>query len=200
MRQDLNKTSDEELIFKFCKGDREAMGEIYFRYQKRVLSTCLRYSKCPHVAEELAQECFIQLIRKAHLFKGESKLSTWLFRLSSNICGMYLRSHSQNHKHIIPESSVCDAELDAALKRQSLIEPANEDGVLLRKYMQNAYLCIPKHFRPALKLACAHELGSTLAAEALKISLPATKSNLWRARQIFKKRILPVARELDLAA
>jgi RNA polymerase sigma-70 factor (ECF subfamily) len=200
MRQDSNKTSDEELILKFCQGDREAMGEIYSRYQRRVLSTCHSYSKCPHIAEELTQECFIQLIRKAHLFRGESKFSTWLFRLSSNICGMYLRSHSQNHKHIIPESNVCDVEMEAALKRQSLTELANEDGVLLRKYMQNAYLCIPKHFRPALKLACAHELGSTLAAEVLGETVPATKSSLWRARQIFKKRILPVARELDLAA
>jgi len=64
---------------------------LYHRYERRVYRQCYRMLGNPEDAEDLTQEVFLQLFRKAHTFRGEANFSTWLHRLTVNTVLMQLR-------------------------------------------------------------------------------------------------------------
>ena len=66
---------------------------LYDKYQRRVYRQCFRMLGNAEDAEDLTQEVFLQLFRKAHTFRGESTFSTWLHRLTINTVLMRLRRH-----------------------------------------------------------------------------------------------------------
>lgn len=66
---------------------------LYHKYERRVYRQCYRMLGSPEDAEDLTQEVFLQLFRKAHTFRGEANFSTWLHRLTVNTVLMRLRRH-----------------------------------------------------------------------------------------------------------
>lgn len=78
--------SDDEIVRRFRDGDQRAFSELVRRYQDRVYTVCLRWLGDPAVAEEVAQDVFMALYRSLGEFRGESQLSTWIFRVAVNHC------------------------------------------------------------------------------------------------------------------
>jgi RNA polymerase sigma-70 factor, ECF subfamily len=78
--------SDEELVAAFVGGDRAAFDELVGRYSRRVYGICLRYFGDPSEAEDAAQETFVVLFRRASTYRGGSAFSTWLYRVTMNVC------------------------------------------------------------------------------------------------------------------
>ena len=78
--------SDEELVRRFKAGDRDAFSEVVKRYQDRVYTLCLRWMGEASAAEDTAQEVFLSLYKSLADFRGDSKLSTWIFRVATNHC------------------------------------------------------------------------------------------------------------------
>ena len=66
---------------------------LYHKYERRVYRQCYRMLGNPDDAEDMTQEVFLQLFRKAHTFRGEANFSTWLHRLTVNTVLMQLRRH-----------------------------------------------------------------------------------------------------------
>jgi len=66
---------------------------LYHKYERRVYRQCYRMLGNQEDAEDMAQEVFLQLFRKAHTFRGESSFSTWLHRLTVNTVLMQMRRH-----------------------------------------------------------------------------------------------------------
>jgi len=64
----------------------ELFGEFFRRYRTRVVSWCSRFVKDPERGMELAQEVFLRAFRYRHTFRGESRVSTWLFTIVRNHC------------------------------------------------------------------------------------------------------------------
>jgi RNA polymerase sigma-70 factor (ECF subfamily) len=83
--------TDYELTRRSASGDSSAFEELYSRHSRRVYSLCLRMTANTAEAEDLAQEVFIQLHRKAGSFRGESAFTTWLHRLTVNQVLMHFR-------------------------------------------------------------------------------------------------------------
>jgi RNA polymerase sigma-70 factor, ECF subfamily len=83
--------SEAEVIRLACEGDSRAFECLYKLHSRRVYGLCLRIAGNPTEAEDLTQEAFLQLFRKIHTFRGESKFSTWLHRIAANVVFMQLR-------------------------------------------------------------------------------------------------------------
>jgi RNA polymerase sigma-70 factor (ECF subfamily) len=83
--------TDYELTQAAAAGDMPAFEQLYARHSRRVYSLCLRMTANTAEAEDLAQEVFIQLYRKAGSFRGESAFTTWLHRLTVNQVLMHFR-------------------------------------------------------------------------------------------------------------
>jgi RNA polymerase sigma-70 factor (ECF subfamily) len=78
--------SDEALLARFREGDRGAFDPLVRRYQDRVYGLCLRWLGEPESAEEVAQDVFLALYRALPDFRGEARLSTYVFRACVNHC------------------------------------------------------------------------------------------------------------------
>ena len=77
---------DAELVRRFKQGDARAFDAIMERYQDRVYTLCLRWLGEPQLAEEVAQDVFIALYRSLDRFRGDARLSTWIYRVVLNHC------------------------------------------------------------------------------------------------------------------
>ena len=96
-QQAFSKTSDErscdELIRQAQQGNEHAFSQLYVLHSHRVYALCLLLLADKHHAEDVTQEVFVQLWHKISQFKGQSKFSTWLHSVASNIAISYLRKH-----------------------------------------------------------------------------------------------------------
>jgi len=100
--------SDTELIQKSQKGDSSAFEELVFRYDKRVLSIALKYVRDKDDAKDIYQEVFIRVYKSLKNFQFRSEFSTWLFRITTNVCLTY---NSRTNKRInVPINDEYDEE------------------------------------------------------------------------------------------
>jgi len=75
---------DLEHLERVAKGDERSFRFLVERYQDRIFGFCARMLSDPSEAEDVAQDVFLTLYRHAAGFRGESRVSTWLYRIAKN--------------------------------------------------------------------------------------------------------------------
>ena len=95
MKNDLNSTaqriSDSALVRRALEGHEDAFTTLFNAHKTRVYSLCLRMTSNTAEAEDLTQDAFLQVFRKLSSFRGDSALSTWLYRVAVNTVLMHFR-------------------------------------------------------------------------------------------------------------
>ena len=91
-------TSDYELTQAIARGKISGIGDLYERHRTKVYSLCLRMTGNVSEAEDLTQEIFLHLLRKAGSFRGESQFSTWLYRFTTNHVLMHFRTLTRRNQ------------------------------------------------------------------------------------------------------
>lgn len=86
---------ESQLVIRSQNGDQIAYEKLYRANVGKVYALCLRLCGQKELAEDLAQESFIRAWQKLGSFRGDSKFSSWLFRLTSNVVIGHLRKHSK---------------------------------------------------------------------------------------------------------
>ena len=84
--------SDTDLIHKAQKGDESAFNELVCRYDRSVLSLALKYVNDRDDAKDIYQEVFLRVFRGLKNFKFKSEFSTWLYRITINVCLTFIKS------------------------------------------------------------------------------------------------------------
>jgi len=74
--------NDQQLISSLQQGCQIAFKQLVDRYQERVINTCLGFVPNMQDAEDICQEAFIEVYRSIYKFRGEAKLSTWIYRVA----------------------------------------------------------------------------------------------------------------------
>ena len=105
--------SDLDLVRCAQQGDSDAFACLFHAHKARIYSVCLRMTNNTAEAEDLTQDAFLQVFRKLSTFRGDSALSTWLYRIAVNTVLMHFRKK--------------------ALRQISLDEPYNQDARLVRR-------------------------------------------------------------------
>ncbi|HSE18666.1 MAG TPA: RNA polymerase sigma factor [Pyrinomonadaceae bacterium] len=93
--------SDYELAQAIGRGAISGIGDLYERHKPLVYSICLRMTGNMSEAEDLTQDIFILLLRKVGSFRGESRFSSWLYRLTTNYVLMHFR-RATRHRERFP--------------------------------------------------------------------------------------------------
>src|SRR5260370_42554701 len=96
-----SKWTREKAIEQAKEGEAAAFEFLYKAHCRRGYSLYLRMIKNPAEAEDLAQQAFLQLLRKIGTFRGESGFSTWLHRLAASIGVMHLRRHTRTQVAVV---------------------------------------------------------------------------------------------------
>jgi RNA polymerase sigma-70 factor (ECF subfamily) len=164
--------------------------EAYQEFQPKILNYLSRLIS-PHEAEDITQEVFEKVSRKLKTFKGESKFSTWLYRIATNAAFDRLRSRS--HKHAsehTPLEKIADTEARNVWNGQR--ETAIDQNVI-RKEMSacvSEYIDkLPPDHTAVLILSEIEGFKNKEIADILQISLENVKIRLHRARAGLKKEL-----------
>ena len=180
--------SEEQLVRRAQQGDNGAFEELLLLHQKKVYNLCLRMSANQDDALDLSQEAFIKAWRSIGQYQFEASFSTWLFRLTSNVCIDFLRRKKRRQETSLTESyddSDEGAELslpDAQpLPEQQAI--TNETKLELAQAMAQL---APDH-REILQLRVMEDLPYEQIADILGVRVGTVKSRLARARLSLRK-------------
>jgi RNA polymerase sigma-70 factor, ECF subfamily len=89
-----NDATDEMLMVRYQRGDREAFAELVRRYQNPIYNFVIRQVGQTNTAEDTTQEVFLRVVQNAAEFKHEARFSTWLYTIARNLCIDHLRKLS----------------------------------------------------------------------------------------------------------
>jgi RNA polymerase sigma-70 factor (ECF subfamily) len=82
---------ERDAIERVKKGDWTGMARLYDWYRPRVYSLCLRYTRNASDADDLTQDVFIQVFRKAYTFRGDAEFTSWLYAVTLNFVRLHAR-------------------------------------------------------------------------------------------------------------
>ena len=162
------------MLERYLGGDVSAFDQIMSAHEDRVFAVCLRIMSNRETALDAVQETFITVFRKASQFKGQSALSTWIYRIAVNTCYDQLRKQKRRRTEALPEDR----------------DPADittEDqltSVELRPDITAALDDLPDEFRAAVVLSDLEGLPLQTVADVLDVPLGTVKSRVFRGRKL----------------
>lgn len=191
----MSDISDEELVRLYtAKGNERAFEEIINRYMNKIYGFALRITRNPSDAEEVFQDVFLTLSKKLHTFRGESKFSSWLYRVSMNTSYMYMRSQKKHENNLSLDSYAPYDENGTLMgKIKNKDWSSRPDLVLFGKeavkIIESAINELPESYRVVFHLRDVEGLTNEEVSQALDITIPAVKSRLHRARLFLRDRL-----------
>ena len=120
--------SDTDLIIQAQKGNQNAFEELVYRYDRNVLSVALKYANNEDDAKDLYQEVFIRVYRGLRNFRFQSEFSTWLFRITTNVCLTY-KSRSKEHLRVSIDRSFDDDEQEINSSPELVYEGSSPEEI-----------------------------------------------------------------------
>ncbi len=181
MSQVYTDLSDEQLIELHLSGDPRGMEAIYDRYFDRIYR--LAYSKLGNApdAEDVTSAVFMKLCRSLGTFRGDSKLSTWIYTVSNNAITDFLRKKrpalSLDADMMMDDGDSVPREIKDDSRGPE--ELACEDD--FARYVMSKLEGLPPHQRTVIELRYFMELSYQEIADQLGIELGTVKSRLNRA-------------------
>ena len=169
----LTLRADDSLMNSFQKGDSAAFNELYGRHKDRLYRFLLRSAPSAALAEELAQETWTSVIKRASQFQAKGHFKTWLFTIARNKLIDYSRSQAKK----LDDAQNPEAEIEASADKHSSPEKAYELTQILQ-----AIQTLPNEQRETFLLK---EEGFSLReiAELTQTEAETVKSRLRYARK-----------------
>ena len=178
-------TREEEyaVIRRVCAGDTDAFEALVTAYQKQVYNLALRTVGNEEDAAEMTQEAFLRAYRSLGSFRGDSKFSVWLYRLTTNICIDFLRSRGRRPTVSLTAADEDEEpqELDVADDRFDPVQSL--ERAELRRAVQRGLASLPEDYRRILMLRELSGLSYAEIGQVLRLEEGTVKSRLFRARK-----------------
>lgn len=183
---------EAKLIERLIARDERAFNELVQTYGRRVSALVLRMLGNKAEAEDLTQEVFVQVFKAISSFRGESKLSTWIYRIAVNLCknrSKYLRvrhAGEQDELEAIAERVPLG---EARGANVAVIERPDEAmaGKQVERIVQDAIQKIDPTFRECLILRDVEELSYEEIEQITGLAAGTVKSRIFRARAQLKE-------------
>jgi len=183
----LPRREEAAFIAALRRRDERAFSRLVLAYQDRVYNTCYRLLGSPEEARDVAQEVFVTIFQKIHQFRGDAKLSTWVYRVATNHAKNRLKYLARRHdreQRSLEDMPVqpADGRLSASVARpdQAL------DAVRLEALVQRTLSELDADQRTVVVLRDVEGLTYEEISEATGEALGTIKSRLHRGRRRLK--------------
>ena len=176
----MEPVNERELVERCRRGDEGAFQELVDEHKNLVYALIARTVQDRTRAEDLAQDVFLRIHRGLPYFRGEARLSTWIYRIVANVC-VQDRAHDAK-----PGSVVSLDDANARIRTPSAADRQFGD-LELKDRLEKAIAQLPAQQR---LLIAAHYLKGVQyedLAEALRLPLGTVKTQLYRAKQQLRR-------------
>ena len=176
--------TEQELVALAKKGDQDAFSQLVEANQNKIYSLALRMTGSPEDGADLAQEAFLRAWRSLPSFQEESSFSTWLYKLTSNLCIDFLRKEKRRKAVAITVSLDDDQDESPPVEvpDHRFTPEAEVERRELRAAMSRALKTMSEEHRQILILREVEGLSYTEIAQLLDVEEGTVKSRLARAR------------------
>ena len=175
----------QQIIVNAQNGDLDAFRQLVETHQGFVYNVAFRFLADEEDARDAVQECFIRLWRNLYKFDARKKLSTWLYKIITNVCYDELRRAYNKYK--------CKPQ-DKDKLMLLLTEAQNEEDQVSNADLAVRIKCLSAQLKPRQRavfvLRDLQDLNMDEIAQILNISVSAVKSNLYYARRNIRKKCI----------
>lgn len=178
--------NERQLIEQVLAGDQEAFSQLVLAYEDRVYHLCFRMCSDAEEAKDLAQEAFVKAWKGLRFYKGDASFSTWLYRLTTNVCIDHLRQ--KKRKGSIYLNAAQDEHFDVPDIAPTPEEQANANE--MKRLVTQAMAQLEEEFRLVLTLRVVEELSYDEIAQITDLKPGTIKSRICRAREKLRKILL----------
>lgn len=187
--------NDDELVAKINAGDQNAFRQLFEQYQHLVFNTSYRMSGSQEEAEDITQDVFVKIFHAIINFRGDSKLSSWIYRITINTC-----LKRERRKKLANWIS-----LDILFQQEDKFQPQSPDKSPdqqieiseKEQIVQQAIASLSERQRTALILFRYENLSYREIATVMEISLSAVESLLHRAKDNLAQKLIPLKKYLS---
>lgn len=179
----MTASQEAEIVRWVLEGDADAFGAIVDEYQKNVYNLALRMTGNPEDAQDMSQEAFIKAFNSLASFRGDSKLSVWLYRIVSNVCLDFLHSRKRRQTVSLNMDDGEGGSSELEIPDLSAMPEEELNRRLTREAVRKGLLSLPEDQREILLLREIEGLSYDEIAQALELEAGTVKSRIFRARK-----------------
>jgi RNA polymerase sigma-70 factor (ECF subfamily) len=180
--------TDEELVARANAGDLESFNQLVTRWERPIYALAYRTLGREEDARDVVQEAFLRAYRGLRGFKGQAKFSSWLYRITLNLCRDWIRRERRAPLVQVPEGT---DPVDLADQRAAPTESV-EDLVGRREMSRavaRAMTELPEEQRTAILLKEYHGLTFQEIADMLDCPLSTVKTRLYQGLTMLRRRL-----------
>ena len=176
---------DAELMLRFKQGDVSSFEKLMRKYKEQVVNIIYRFIGDRDEAEDLAIEVFLKVYKSAKAYRAEAKFSTYLYRITVNLCINELKRRKR-HKSVSLNNPVVSKELSSPV---SILEQREREA-LVKKMIDT----LPPTQRIPLILQVYEGLSYKEISKVLGCSVKGVERRLYRAKTALRKKLEPYLR------
>jgi len=185
---------EKEWVKQALQGDQAAFSKLVSAYSGRIFAVALRILGDRGEAEDMTQDIFVVIFKSLNQFRGDSKLSTWIYRVAKNRClnrlqflkRRHVGMHKDIHDPIVENRAFVSAKTPDALKRLE----TQDLSTLLEAHLR----LLPDDQRILIVLRDLQSQSYDDIAKIMELPLGTVKSKIHRARSALSKSLGPVLR------
>jgi RNA polymerase sigma factor (sigma-70 family) len=179
--------NENELITLLKQGDAKAFDYLVTNNQARVFNACLGVLKSTEDAEDVTQEVFVEVHRSITGFKGEAKLTTWMYRIAMTKSLDFLRGKKRKKRFAFVKSLFNEDSNTPRFDPPDFVHPGVQlENKEMAGYLFNAIEELPENQKVAFTLNKIEGLSYQEISEVMETTVPSVESLLFRARQNLK--------------
>lgn len=183
--------NQEEFIENLRSGNQAAFSLLIDDYQQKVFHTCISFVPNKEDAEDIAQEVFLEVYKSIGKFKGNSKLSTWIYKICTNKCLEFIRKKNAKKRLVFIQRILGN---EIPLDKTNFFTEFNHPGILLehKEQSETIYLAIntlPESQKTVFTLAKLDGKTYQEIAEITGKSMSSVESIMFRAKKNLQKKL-----------
>ena len=198
--------NDDALLERLKAGEEDALVDLINTFGSKVYQLAFRYLRNKEDAEEIAQDVLFKVYRKVGAFRGDSALSSWIYRITFNAAMSRLRTaqyqRAQSAANNDVQLSTDGDRLSSTLKNEPADWSSMADERILRSELRHrvfrAILALPAIYRAPVMLRDIQGMSTEEASAMLRVKDQTLKSRLHRGRLILRRQLADFAGGLTL--
>ncbi|CAN5862668.1 RNA polymerase sigma factor RpoE [soil metagenome] len=180
-------SSDEELVARSMGGDLDSFNQLVLRWERPIYALAYRVIGRDEEARDVAQETFLRAFRALPGFKGQAKFSSWLYRITLNLCRDWMRKERRTPVSQAPEGIDISELAGEATPHETIEQMVGRKE--LGRAVSKAMATLPEEQRTAIILKEYHGLTFQEIADMLDCPLSTVKTRLYQGLSVVRKQL-----------